>query len=119
MTRRRRREDHGEASFGSRVRRRSQRGAVALEFALIAPMLLVLVFGIIDFGMLIQSKTQIANAAYEGARNGSISHSEAAIDAAVTKALGNIPAKDVTITVSCKGPAPAYVACPAGGLDAN
>jgi Flp pilus assembly protein TadG len=99
--------------------RGNQRGAVALEFALIAPVLLLLVFGIIDFGMLLHTKTMITDAAREGARDGSISHSEAVVKSSVTSALGDIPAKDVTITVGCTGPAPSYTPCPAGGFDAN
>jgi Flp pilus assembly protein TadG len=90
-----------------------------VEFAIVLPLLLMLVFGIIDFGLLINDKTVLANAAREGARNGSISHSEAVIRSTITSALGDIPAKDVTITVGCKGPAPTYTACPAGGFDAN
>jgi Flp pilus assembly protein TadG len=102
-----------------RVRRNNQRGAAAVEFALIAPLLMMLVFGIIDCGMFINTKTMIANAAREGARNGSISHSQAVIVSSVVSALGDIPAKDVTVTVGCKGPAPTFTVCPVGGFDAN
>jgi Flp pilus assembly protein TadG len=118
MTRRGNRGRRGQAQVSRRDPRRSDRGAAAVEFAMVAPLLLMLVFGIVDFGMLIQTKTSIGNAAYEGARNGSISHSEAAIDTAVKSSLGDL-ATDAIITVTCTGPAPTYTACPAGGLDAN
>jgi len=100
-------------------RPRSERGAAVVEFALIAPVLLVLVFGIIDYGMFFHTKTMIANAAREGARNGSISHSRAVIDSSIASALGDVPSKNVTVTVGCKGPAPTYTVCPVGGFDAN
>ena len=38
-------------------RARDQRGAVAVEFALITPMLLLLVFGIIEFGFMLNRDT--------------------------------------------------------------
>ncbi len=45
-------------------------GAVAVEFALILPILIVLVFGIIEFGLALYNKEVIANASREGARYG-------------------------------------------------
>ncbi len=49
---------------------RSEQGASAVEFALIAPLLLVLTFGIIEFGLLLFDKAVITNASREGARAG-------------------------------------------------
>ena len=43
-----------------------KKGIAALELALILPMLLVLVFGIIDFGRLIQARLIITNVSREG-----------------------------------------------------
>jgi Flp pilus assembly protein TadG len=111
-----RRRSHGTPTG---KRRRTQRGVAAVEFALVAPVLFVLLFGIIDFGVLMSKKSTIADAAFEGARTGAISHSEAAIDSAVTSSLGDIPAKAVTITVGCTGPAPGYTVCPPGGFNSN
>jgi hypothetical protein len=48
----------------------SQTGAVSVEFAVIALLLLTLIFGIIDFGLLLYNKQVITNAAREGARVG-------------------------------------------------
>jgi len=45
-------------------------GASAVEFAIILPVLLILVFGIIEFGFAIYDKTMITNASREGARAG-------------------------------------------------
>ncbi|MGQ9646622.1 MAG: TadE/TadG family type IV pilus assembly protein [Thermodesulfobacteriota bacterium] len=47
-----------------------QTGASAVEFAIILPILLVLIFGIIEFGFAIYDKTMITNACREGARAG-------------------------------------------------
>jgi Flp pilus assembly protein TadG len=53
---------------GAPLSGRSQRGAVALEFALVLPVLLLLVFGIIEFGFAYHAWDATQNAAREGAR---------------------------------------------------
>lgn len=51
------------------VRRvKSDRGASALEFALVIPVLLLLLFGIIEFGVIFQNQLALTHAAREGAR---------------------------------------------------
>jgi Flp pilus assembly protein TadG len=50
------------------VRRSSDRGAAAVEFALVVPVLLMVVFGIIDFGRMMNVQLQVSEAAREGAR---------------------------------------------------
>jgi Flp pilus assembly protein TadG len=49
---------------------RGKDGAVAVEFAIIAPILLLLVFGIIDFGHAWYMKHMMSDASREGARYG-------------------------------------------------
>jgi Flp pilus assembly protein TadG len=51
-----------------RKRWRSQKGAELIEFALVLPLLLLLVLGIVDFGFLFQRYEVVTNAAREGAR---------------------------------------------------
>ena len=55
------------------VRRRtrswlSEEGAELVEFAIVLPLLLLVLFGIIDFGLLFQRYHVVTNAAREGAR---------------------------------------------------
>jgi Flp pilus assembly protein TadG len=45
-------------------------GAAAVEFALVLPILLVLLFGIIEFGMILYYQGVVASASREGARHG-------------------------------------------------
>lgn len=47
---------------------RSEKGASAVEFALIAPLLFILTFGIIEFAVLLFDKAVVTNASREGAR---------------------------------------------------
>ena len=47
-----------------------KRGAVAIEFALLVPVLLMVVLGAIDFGWFFFCQLSVSNAAREGARAG-------------------------------------------------
>src|SRR5215469_7690593 len=46
----------------------SDRGAAAVEFALLLPLLVLIVFGVIDFGRAINAQITLTQAAREGAR---------------------------------------------------
>ncbi|WP_435744657.1 TadE/TadG family type IV pilus assembly protein [Nocardioides sp. SYSU DS0663] len=48
--------------------RRADRGAAAVEFAFVAPILIMLLFGIISYGYLLSFRQSISQAAAEGAR---------------------------------------------------
>ena len=50
--------------------RRSERGASAVEFALVVPLLIMLLFGIISTGLVFSDHLSATNAAREGARYG-------------------------------------------------
>lgn len=58
-------------------RRRKERdsGAVAVEFALILPVFLLLVFAVIDFGRMMNIQITLTEAAREGARTGAVTRS--------------------------------------------
>ena len=49
---------------------RSERGAELIEFAIVAPILMLLLAGIFDFGMMFRTYEAVTNAAREGARVG-------------------------------------------------
>jgi Flp pilus assembly protein TadG len=53
---------------GQRRLARSERGTAVVEFALIAPLLFLLVFGIIEFGRILNSYNQLTQLAGQGAR---------------------------------------------------
>jgi Flp pilus assembly protein TadG len=60
-----------------RIKFASQKGAALVEFAIVLPLLLILVFGIIDFSILLYNKATITNASREGARTGILFRADA------------------------------------------
>lgn len=49
---------------------KNQRGAAAVEFAIVLPLLMMILFGIIEFATILYDKAMITNASREGARAG-------------------------------------------------
>ena len=49
---------------------RSQKGASVVEFAIMAPLFIALLFAIVEFGMILYTKSMLAHASREGARFG-------------------------------------------------
>ena len=76
--------------------RKKTDGAVAVEFALILPVLLMLVFGIVEFGMMFRADLTVSQAARSGARTAAAlprvasyqTNSAAAVAASVRTSLG-------------------------------
>lgn len=87
--------------------RTRERGAAAVEFALVLPILVVILLGVVDFGLEINSQAIIANAAREGARTASLGGTSAEAITTVKSAsasLLNISSSNPTITVTCRLP---------------
>jgi Flp pilus assembly protein TadG len=70
-------------------RRGSEAGAAAVEFALVLPVLMLLIFGIIDFGRMLNAKITITEAAREGARAAALVDADAGA-ARVTTAVDGL-----------------------------
>ena len=74
---------------------KDQNGATVVEFALVLPLLVVFIFGIVEFSLLSYNKAMITNASREGARNGVIFRgdfkldTQAALNNRVTQAVNS------------------------------
>lgn len=91
-----------------RARGGRESGQAAVEFTLIAPLVFLVLFGIVQFGMLVSDYIGVTAAARAGARVAAVSKSrpnpvQAAIDAARSNAAELDPAR-MTVTVSPAAP---------------
>lgn len=82
------------------TKRNRQEGAALVEFALILPLFLLLVFGIMEAGWLFAQQVEIRNAAREGARLAVVDWGTAAQVGAETCDRADISGADATVTVT-------------------
>ena len=74
----------------------SDRGAAAVEFALVFPILILMLIGIVEFGSVFNTQLMLTSAAREGARTMAVTGDAAAARAAVVSAaIGLSPALTV------------------------
>jgi Flp pilus assembly protein TadG len=85
----------------SRGRKARDRGTVAVEFALVLPVLLLIVFGIIDFGRALNAQIVLTGAAREGVRLAALGYPSAAVQARVAAAAPDLSGVTVTVAASC------------------
>ncbi len=79
---------------------KSEKGQAMLEFALILPILLILVCGIIDFGWIFYNQSELNNCAREGARYAIVNAGE---DDDIEDRVNNVASssiKPITITIT-------------------
>jgi Flp pilus assembly protein TadG len=82
---------------------RGQRGASAVEFALIAPVLFMIIFGIIGFGIAFMELQTIRGAVREGARISAVGATVTQVQQKVADAsTGIVPSSQVAVT-PCPG----------------
>jgi Flp pilus assembly protein TadG len=88
------------------VKRDSERGAVAVEFAILLPLLLMLVLGTMEFGRAYNAQITLTNAARDGVRVMAINNDATAAKTAAQNAAASvsstIPASDIILsTTTC------------------
>jgi Flp pilus assembly protein TadG len=77
-----------------------ERGQGLVEFVLVLPIFLLLVFAIIDFGMGFHAWLTVTNSAREGARVGAVRATQAEIVQKVQDTSDSLDQSDMTITVT-------------------
>ena len=83
---------------GPRVR---DRGAAAVEFALVLPLLLLVLFGIIDFGRALNAQLTLTQAAREGVRLAALGYPNATVEARAQAAAPALSGVTVTVAAAC------------------
>jgi Flp pilus assembly protein TadG len=82
------------------------RGAVAVEFALVLIPLLLVVYGIIDFGRAYNAQETLTQAARVGARLAALGKDQATVQTAVANAASSsitVSPSDVSVSGNCSG----------------
>jgi Flp pilus assembly protein TadG len=79
---------------------RSERGAAAVEFALVVPLLVALLFGIAEFGRAYYLQTTLSGAAREGVRVMAITNDAGQARTAARNAASTLALTDAQINVA-------------------
>ena len=79
---------------------KNNRGQAMVEFALVLPILLLLIIGSMEFGLIIHKYLVVAEAAREGARSAAVGNSNATVISVVKTAASPLVAEQLTITIS-------------------
>jgi Flp pilus assembly protein TadG len=93
---------------------RRDRGAAAVEMALVLPLLISMLFGVIDFGRVFNAEIQLSQAAREGARIAALG---ATAGDPVARAIAAAPAPGFGGGGAVTGTAVVCPAAPAAGAD--
>jgi Flp pilus assembly protein TadG len=78
---------------------KNEKGQSLVEFAILLPLLLLLLMGILEFGIMLNSYLTINNAAREGARLGIVSGSNLEISELITNISPNLNTENLTVTI--------------------
>lgn len=78
----------------------NQKGQSLVEFAIIVPILLLIVMGIFQFGMMLNAYLTIENVSREGARIGIIGSSDAEINSAIIASSSNLDPLKLTVSIT-------------------
>lgn len=78
---------------------KKERGQALVEFAIVLPVLLLIVTGIIEFGLILNSYLSIQHATREGARSGSVGDTDTQIQNIVLSNLSHLDITKLTLTV--------------------
>lgn len=79
---------------------KNQKGQALVEFAIILPVLLLLIMGIVQFGMLLGSYLTLENAAREAARAGIIGSTDTEIQGVITSTSPNLDMGKLKVSIT-------------------
>jgi Flp pilus assembly protein TadG len=92
-----------------------EEGAAAVEFALLASILFILVFGIIDFGFAFHAWNDTSNAAREGARRAIVDPDLGRIEDRARLAAATLDQDDLDVSIRCsRNDGASFAPCGAG-----
>ena len=78
---------------------RNEKGQSLIEFAILLPLLLLLLMGILEFGLMLNAYLSINNSAREGARLGIVDGSNLEISELITNLSTNLSTEDLVVNI--------------------
>jgi Flp pilus assembly protein TadG len=79
---------------------KNQRGQALVEFAIILPLLLLIIMSIIEFGLMLNSYLTVRNVSREGARAGIVGSTNAEIENTIISTSPNLEECKLTINIT-------------------
>ena len=79
---------------------KNQRGQALVEFTIVLPILMLLIMGIFQFGMMLNAYITIGNAAREGARAGIIGSTDAEIRNLIISTSPSLEPENLTVSIT-------------------
>ena len=90
-----------------RTCRKQRRGAAVVEFAVVAPLFMLLVFGMIEYGRMVMVQQLLTNASREGARRAVLEGvTNLDVETTVDDYLSNASVSGATVSVTSSPPVP-------------
>lgn len=78
----------------------NNRGQSLIEFVLVLPVILIMLIGMIEFGIMFNSYLTLNNAARDGARMASVGNGDGEINSRIDEITGNLDPAYMTITIN-------------------
>ncbi|MCB2294204.1 pilus assembly protein [Clostridium algoriphilum] len=79
---------------------RNEKGQSLVEFAILLPLLILLLMGILEFGIMLNSYLTIHNSAREGARLGIVAGSDIEIKELIIKISPNLDTENLMVNIT-------------------
>lgn len=91
----------GANNLRERVRTwRSEAGQSLVEFSMVLPIMLLLLFALVDFGRAFHTWLVVTNSAREGARAASVQKPDAEVRARINETLGGLDSSKLTVQLT-------------------
>lgn len=79
---------------------KNEKGQSLVEFALVIPLLLLIVMAIIEFGLMFNAYITITNASREGARGGALGDDNAGIELVVDSVANHLDLNNISVVIT-------------------
>lgn len=82
------------------MKKKNNRGQALVETALVLPIILLILLGIIDFGLMFNNYLVVSNASREGARTAAVGATDSEITSLVANVAATLDVSKITVTIT-------------------